>query len=119
MDMMSSLGTVEQGVFPILESQPSVLAVDLTLKPGETRSCKFDASIFLGLVSDSLFTDTYSVSIPKGLPPSFRGKYFRLTYYLVVGTTRPDSEADAGQLRRVIRVPIRMYNHVAGMFIYF
>ncbi|CCO33369.1 hypothetical protein BN14_07444 [Rhizoctonia solani AG-1 IB] len=84
MDMMSSLGTVEQGVFPILESQPSVLAVDLTLKPGETRSY------------------TYSVSLPKGLPPSFRGKYFRLTYYLVVGTTRPDSEADAGQLRRVI-----------------
>ncbi|KAF8741646.1 Rgp1 protein, partial [Rhizoctonia solani] len=95
MDMMGSLGTVEQGVFPVLESQPSVLAVDLTLKPGETRKY------------------TYSVSLPAALPPSFRGKYFRLTYFLVIGTTRPDSEADAGQLRRVIRVPIRMYNHVA------
>ncbi|KAF8760720.1 Rgp1 protein [Rhizoctonia solani] len=94
MDMMGSLGTVEQGVFPVLESQPSVLAVDLTLKPGETRK-------YLLCVT------------PAALPPSFRGKYFRLTYFLVIGTTRPDSEADAGQLRRVIRVPIRMYNHVA------
>ncbi|CAE6432200.1 unnamed protein product [Rhizoctonia solani] len=95
MDVMTSMGTVEQGVFPILESQLSVLAVDLTLQPGETRKY------------------TYSISLPAALPPSFRGKYFRLTYYLVIGTTRPDSEADAGQLRRVIRVPIRMYNYVS------
>ncbi|EUC65684.1 Rgp1-domain protein [Rhizoctonia solani AG-3 Rhs1AP] len=95
MDVLSSMGTVEQGVYPILESQPAVLAVDLSLQPGETRNY------------------TYSISLPVALPPSFRGKYFRLTYYLVIGTTRPDSEADAGQLRRVIRVPIRMYNHVS------
>ncbi|KAJ1310699.1 hypothetical protein OPQ81_009224 [Rhizoctonia solani] len=95
MDVMGSMGTVEQGVYPVLETQPSVLAVDLALQPGETRKY------------------TYSVSLPAALPPSFRGKYFRLTYYLVIGTTRPDSEADAGQLRRIIRVPIRMYNHVS------
>lgn len=40
LDVMSSMGTVEQGVYPIIESQPSVLAVDLTLQPGETRQCE-------------------------------------------------------------------------------
>ncbi|KAG9125759.1 hypothetical protein FRC07_006318 [Ceratobasidium sp. 392] len=94
-DGMGPSATVEEGVYPILETQPSVLAVDLPLQPGETRSY------------------TYTISLPAALPPSFRGKYFRLTYHLVVGTTRPDTHPDAGQLRRVIRVPIRMYNHVA------
>ncbi|CAE6464201.1 unnamed protein product [Rhizoctonia solani] len=40
MDVMGSLGVVEHGVFPVLESQPSVLAVDLALKPGETRKSR-------------------------------------------------------------------------------
>jgi hypothetical protein len=122
LDTMGSTGTVEQGVFPILESQPSVLAVDLTLQPGETRQCEF---ISLASETHELYliqylhlvlkiADTYSISLPSALPPSFRGKHFRITYYLVIGTTRPDAQADAGQLRRVIRVPIRMYNHVAG-----
>lgn len=95
LDSMGSSATVEEGVYPILETQPSVLAVDLTLQPGETRKY------------------TYTITLPSALPPSFRGKYFRLTYHLVVGTTRPDAHSDVGQLRRVIRVPIRMYNHVA------
>ncbi|KAG8698972.1 hypothetical protein FRC09_006912 [Ceratobasidium sp. 395] len=94
-DGMGPSATVEEGVYPVLETQPSVLAVDLSLQPGETRSY------------------TYTISLPAALPPSFRGKYFRLTYHLVVGTTRPDAQPDAGQIRRVIRVPIRMYNHVA------
>ncbi|KAF8603191.1 Rgp1-domain-containing protein [Ceratobasidium sp. AG-I] len=95
LDGMGSGATVEEGVYPILETQPSVLAVDLTLQPGETRKY------------------AYTITLPSALPPSFRGKYFKLTYHLVVGTTRPDAHSDAGQLRRVIRVPIRMYNHVA------
>ncbi|QRV76963.1 Rgp1 domain protein [Ceratobasidium sp. AG-Ba] len=92
---MGPSATVEEGVFPVLETQPSVLAVDLSLQPGETRSYR------------------YSITLPSALPPSFRGKYFKITYHLVVGTTRPDAQPDAGQLRRIIRVPIRMYNHVA------
>ncbi|KAG8745444.1 hypothetical protein FRC10_007987 [Ceratobasidium sp. 414] len=94
-DGMGPSATIEEGVYPVLETQPSVLAVDLALQPGETRSY------------------IYTISLPTALPPSFRGKYFRLTYHLVVGTTRPDTHPDAGQIRRVIRVPIRMYNHVA------
>lgn len=39
LDGMGSSATVEEGVYPILETQPSVLAVDLTLHPGETRKC--------------------------------------------------------------------------------
>lgn len=39
LDGMGSSATVEEGVYPILETQPSVLAVDLTLQPGETRKC--------------------------------------------------------------------------------
>jgi hypothetical protein len=116
-DGMGPGASVEEGVFPVLETQPSVLAVDLTLQPGETRQCALEhiSRCIYDIFTDTITTDTYTISLPSALPPSFRGKYFRLTYHLVVGTTRPDIQSDAGQIRRVIRVPIRMYNHVAGM----
>lgn len=46
LDSMGSSATVEEGVYPILETQPSVLAVDLTLQPGETRKCESHLSVF-------------------------------------------------------------------------
>ncbi len=54
------------------------------------------------------------------MPPSFRGKSIRFLYNLVVGTNRSAvggasfGPTARGASSRVMRVPIRVYNHVAG-----
>ncbi|KAF8584974.1 Rgp1-domain-containing protein [Ramaria rubella] len=102
---------------PTLETQPSMLAIDLTLAAGESRSY------------------SYTLDLPANLPPTFKGRALRLSYQLVVGTCRaatpftsalsswtlnssplnsPALTADNERRRsRVMRVPIRVYNHVA------
>lgn len=81
---------------PTFEVQPAMLAVDLTLLPGESR------------------TYTYTVPIPDNLPPTFRGKTLKFSYELVVGTCRAGSSAGTmNSISRVMKVPIRLYNNVA------
>ncbi|KAK4052398.1 Golgi membrane exchange factor (Ric1p-Rgp1p) subunit [Microbotryomycetes sp. JL201] len=89
---------------PTFSSPPSILAVDLILEPGESKSY------------------TFSIRIPADLPPSFRGRAIKFNYNLVVGTSRTrlgtvtSPSAARGAARdatsRVMRVPIRIYNHV-------
>lgn len=67
--------------------------------------------------------------VPADLPPSFRGKAIKFNYQLVVGTNRtslspsallsPDQPVrprtrDRATNSRVMKVPIRLYNHVGG-----
>ncbi|KAK0434585.1 Rgp1-domain-containing protein [Armillaria borealis] len=78
---------------PIIEIQPVMLAVDLSLLPGESR------------------TYTYTVSLPSNLPPTFRGRSFKFSYELTVGTCRAGSTS-SNSISRVMKVPIRMYNNV-------
>ena len=71
-------------------------------------------------------TDTYTLRIPADLPPSFRGKAIKFNYHLVVGTHRillspstahhdaPRAGDAHGSVSRVMRVPLRVYNHVGG-----
>lgn len=70
-------------------------------------------------------TDTYSIRIPADLPPSFRGKSIKFNYHLVVGSNRvalgpavpteaPRAGRTKGSVSRVMRVPLRVYNHVGG-----
>ncbi|EIW86174.1 Rgp1-domain-containing protein [Coniophora puteana RWD-64-598 SS2] len=100
---------------PTFEVQPAMLAVDLALAPGETR------------------TYTYSISLPANLPPTFRGRALRFGYELVVGTCRasappalppprglfaahnppPSPGGSQASVSRVMKVPVRVYNHVA------
>ncbi|KAJ7596555.1 Rgp1-domain-containing protein [Mycena floridula] len=88
---------------PTLEVQPAMLAVDLSLLPGESR------------------TYTYSVSLPDSLPPTFRGRSLKFSYELIVGTCKANSAPGTGSaapaggnsISRVMKVPIRVYNHVA------
>ncbi|GAA5986158.1 hypothetical protein JCM10908_006436 [Rhodotorula pacifica] len=100
---------IEERSVPILSCPPSILAVDLVLKPGESK------------------TFTFSLRVPADLPPSFRGKSIKFNYELVVGTNRtavspsmlvnpeqplrPRSRGKASS-SRVMKVPIRLYNHV-------
>ncbi|KAF8816608.1 Rgp1-domain-containing protein [Phlegmacium glaucopus] len=83
---------------PTFEVQPAMLAVDLSLAPGESRSY------------------TYTIKLPDNLPPTFKGKSLRFSYELVVGICRAGSSGGGGisanSLSRVMKVPIRMYNHV-------
>lgn len=55
---------------PILSTPQSILFVDLRLAPGESKSY------------------TYSHPLPKGLPPTHKGRAMKICYSLVVGTQR-------------------------------
>ncbi|PPQ70636.1 hypothetical protein CVT24_000679 [Panaeolus cyanescens] len=95
---------------PTFEVQPAMLAVDLVLGPGESRSY------------------TYTIKLPSVLPPTFKGKSLKFSYEFVVGTCRAGSSPSMGTLSppaatsspasstsisRVMKVPIRVYNHVS------
>lgn len=87
---------------PTFEMQPSMLAVDLSLAPGESRSY------------------TYTVVLPENLPPTYKGRALRLSYQFILGVCRAASSTPAGgkgptganSSSRVMKVPIRVYNHV-------
>lgn len=83
---------------PIYDVQPAVLAVDLVLAPGESRSY------------------TYTLPLPSHLPPTFRGRALKFTYHLTVGVCRarpsPSAPNGRGSTSQVMRVPIRIYNNV-------
>ncbi|KAF8638674.1 hypothetical protein AX17_002019 [Amanita inopinata Kibby_2008] len=89
---------------PTFEVQPAMLAVDLSLSPGESRSY------------------TYSIKLPDILPPTFRGRSVRFSYELIIGVCRagggtlsfssPPSLSSASGVSRVMKVPIRVYNNV-------
>ncbi|GAA5974982.1 hypothetical protein JCM11641_006789 [Rhodosporidiobolus odoratus] len=95
---------IKDKMVPTFSCPPSILGVDLTLEPGQSKT----------------FTST--IRIPADLPPSFRGKAIKFNYHLVVGTNRiplgpaPHPAHVLGYKResvsRVMRVPVRVYNHV-------
>ncbi|KZP30270.1 Rgp1-domain-containing protein [Athelia psychrophila] len=89
---------------PTFEVPQVMLAVDLALRPGESRSY------------------TYTLPLPPNLPPTFKGRALRFSYEFVVGTCRAGSGGIGGvggvggarnSVSRVMKMPIRMYNHVA------
>ncbi|KAF9475530.1 Rgp1-domain-containing protein [Pholiota conissans] len=85
---------------PTFEIQPAMLAVDLNLAPGQSRSY------------------TYTIKLPENLPPTFKGRSLKFSYELVVGTCRAGPTVGSGgnvgsnSISRVMKVPIRVYNHV-------
>lgn len=92
----SGLSTMKEGKklistksIPILSAPQSILFVDLQLKPGEKRSFRF----------------TYP--LPKGIPPSHRGKAMRTNYSLIIGTQRTAHVAQQNPVKR-IEVPFRV-----------
>ena len=69
---------------------------DLKLKPGETKTFR------------------YEIMIPTVLPPSFFGKVVKINYRFVVGVQRPDMSRKA----HIFRVPFRLFNRTNGKFLY-
>ena len=118
------LGAVQEGEewdpdqpMPIFEAPPAMLAVDLSLRPGEERSCECSRQQAFH-ISYMMFLplDTYTVKLPSNLPPTYRGRTLRFSYQLSVGACRATAGTPNGQ-SRVMKVPIRVYNHVSGRFL--
>ncbi|KJR87062.1 uncharacterized protein SPSK_01404 [Sporothrix schenckii 1099-18] len=79
---------------PLLATQQSVLFADLQLAPGESK------------------TYEYVFQLPKGLPPSHRGKVMKISYSLVIGTQRPGTAKE--QRVTSIDFPFRVLGSVNG-----
>ena len=77
---------------PLLSTPQSVLFVDLRLAPGESK------------------TYEYTFQLPKGLPPTHRGKVMKIAYGLVIGTQRPGTAKE--QRVKSIEIPFRVLGSV-------
>lgn len=67
-----------------------------------------------GTTSDT-FVDTYELDLPHNLPPSYRGRTLKLSYEFIIGICRSSTSSSTGpgSSSRVMKVPIRIYNHVS------
>ncbi|KXL43151.1 hypothetical protein M433DRAFT_58906 [Acidomyces richmondensis BFW] len=88
-DDMSSMAqmkaTASSKTIPLLSTPQSLLFVDLSLDPGESRSF------------------SYRFILPRGLPPSHRGRAMKVNYHLTIGVQRP-----GGQAIKHIEIPFRV-----------
>ena len=67
-------------------------------------------------LSSSKSPDTYSLSLPKNLPPTFKGRTFRFSYEFTIGVCRAGASLgnNPANHSRVMKIPVRIYNHVNG-----
>jgi RAB6A-GEF complex partner protein 2 len=86
-------GIANSKAIPIISTPQSVLFVDLRLNPGESKSYK------------------YSFTLPKGLPPTHRGKVVKISYKLIIGTQRAASGKGQQHMRQ-IEIPFRVLGGV-------
>jgi hypothetical protein len=85
-------GIASSKAIPLLSTPQSVLFVDLKLAPGESK------------------TYEYAFTLPKGLPPTHRGKVMKISYSLVIGTQRPGGAKE--QQVTSVEVPFRVLGSV-------
>jgi len=107
---VASGGAVPSGSLTTFEPPQSLLAVDLALAPGESKSCK--TLNHMGNAVDKSLPDTYRVTLPSELPPTFRGRALRFSYHVVVGTCKGGPHME--NQTRLLKVPLRVYNHIPG-----
>ena len=81
---------------PILSTSQAILFVNLKLAPGESKSY------------------AYSYALPKGMPPTHRGRAMKVAYQLVIGTQRAQAAANQHLLRHV-NIPFRVLPTIDGM----
>lgn len=86
--------TASSKTVPLITTPQSILFVDLKLAPGESRSY------------------TYSFTMPRGLPPSHKGRSIKVNYHLTIGTQRAGSTKD--QQVKHVDVPFRVFGSVNG-----
>ena len=88
-DELSSMAQMKASAgsksIPLLSTPQNLLFIDLRLAPGESR------------------TYSYRFSLPRGLPPSYRGRAIKISYHLDIGVQRP-----GGQAVSHVEVPFRV-----------
>jgi hypothetical protein len=84
-----------------LNTPPSIIFIDGSFDPGETRTCT------------ELDIDNYELHLPPGLPPSHHGKICKITYKLVIGIQKDFQQKKA----KVLTVPFRVFNRTECTFI--
>ena len=89
-------GIANSNSVPILSTPQAILFVDLRLAPGESKSYK------------------YSYCLPRGIPPTHKGKAMKVVYQLVIGTQRAQTAAQQHVVKHV-DVPFRVLAGVNGM----
>ncbi|KYK61195.1 intracellular protein transport protein [Drechmeria coniospora] len=77
---------------PLLSTPQSILFVDLQLAPGESRVFE------------------YTFKLPKGLPPSHKGKAVKISYGLVIGTQRAGGAKE--QQLHSVEIPFRVLGSI-------
>ncbi|POR37783.1 Protein sat1 [Tolypocladium paradoxum] len=85
-------GVANSKSVPLLTTPQSVLFVDLQLAPGESRAFE------------------YSFKLPRGLPPTHKGKAVKISYSLVIGTQRVGGAKE--QQVRSVEIPFRVLGSV-------
>ncbi|SPO03481.1 related to RGP1 Reduced growth phenotype protein [Cephalotrichum gorgonifer] len=85
-------GIANTRAIPLLSTPQSILFVDMQLAPGESRAFE------------------YTFRLPRGLPPTHRGKAARITYSLVIGTQRAGGSRE--QKVRSVDIPFRVLGGV-------
>lgn len=88
-------GIASSKTVPLISTPQSILFVDLKLAPGESRSF------------------TYSFTIPRGLPPSHKGRSMKVAYNLTIGTQRARSTKE--QQVKHVEIPFRVFGSVNSM----
>ncbi|KOS21722.1 Protein sat1 [Escovopsis weberi] len=86
--MKEMRGAANPKSVPILSTPQSILFVDLQLAPGESRAFE------------------YTFRLPRGLPPSHKGKAIKISYSLVIGTQRAGGVKE--QQLRTVEIPFRI-----------
>ncbi|PSK36099.1 RAB6A-GEF complex partner protein 2 [Elsinoe australis] len=96
MDEMSSMremkSTVSTKTVPVLSTPQSILFVDLRLAPGQSRSY------------------SYKFKVPKGLPPSHKGRSIKVVYHLRIAVQR--SGLAESQKIKDVEIPFRVLGSV-------
>lgn len=77
---------------PLLSTPQSILFVDLRLAPGQSREYE------------------YTFRLPKGLPPSHKGKAMKISYSLIISTQRAGGARE--QQIRSVEIPFRVLGSV-------
>lgn len=85
-------GIANSRLIPLLSTPQSILFVDLQLSPGESRRYK------------------YSFKLPRGLPPTHRGRVIKISYKLIIGVQRPGGAKE--QQVKSVDIPFRVLGSV-------
>lgn len=79
---------------PLLSTPQSILFVNMQLAPGETKSY------------------SYRFRLPRGLPPTHKGRAIKVQYHLTIGIQRPGGK----QQVKHIEIPFRVLGSVNSKF---